>query len=752
MIDELICNGVYLDVSDTIPIPISYAIADIKEPSKRKKSFSKEITLPATMNNNEFFAGVFRYTSTSSGVNFDATAKAEIILNKRGIQVLKGVLKLNSVTLNGNTPTYKCQIFAESVDVFLLLQNIAVNELDWSAYNHTLNRTNIKNSWTATIGSGYYYPLIEHRARLGATIWNTTDIVPYVYLREVLLKVFEFVGLTWDSTFLDTTLFKSILFGYGGGTIKTIPASELNNRKVLIDNGDFNFYKSFGTWINNIGAGIYAFEPTTSNSTFTATETQDINNQWVLGETTIQQSGNYKIDVSLILDYVITTTNDTVNLSNTYLSIRKNGITIYSLTPTTFVPAAFSGTINYDINSTRNIFINSGDVITFYYYSGELTSFDPTAQSSTTLDITTNTPITIHITCTDVVITDGDQVYLSQFLPNMKCSEFLVNCIRQFNLYISEQDTDNVVKIEPLSDYYQATTVFDDISALIDHDKETIVTPSANQFNKNILFTFKKQNHSDFVTYFDKWEVEYNDLKQTQGSYYAKGDYKIELTWATLIPYQVATNIFVPRFTKIENNVVKANDGAPIICFRNGSKTGSWTFRDTVGTGQEVLTTYPSIHHFDNWAVPTMDLSFMLTNELFHQTSVVTSVNCYSEYYQDFINEMTSKIGQIVNTYVFWNEIDIRDLDFSKFIMINGALFRLNEVIEFAPEAELSTKIELIKVIAAKSRNRRPISKPLKPLILGVGDLASPTGTGQGTGVLLGGLGYGNYNGKLIKG
>jgi hypothetical protein len=147
-----------------------------------------------------------------------------------------------------------------------------------------------------------------------------------------------------------------------------------------------------------------------------------------------------------------------------------------------------------------------------------------------------------------------------------------------------------------------------------------------------------------------------------------------------------------------------------------------------------------------------MDLSFMLTNELFHSASVVTTVNCYSEYYQDFINEMTSKIGQIVNTYVFWNEIDIRDLDFSKFLMINGALFRLNEVIEFAPESELSTKIELIKVIAAKARNRKPISFPLKPLILGVGDLASPTGTGADTGVVTGGYGYGNYNSKIIKG
>ena len=746
MIDELICNGVYLDVSDVIPIPISYSIADIKEPSKRKKAFSKEITLPPTMNNNAFFAGVFRYTSTDTGVNFDATAKAEIILKKRGIQVLKGVLKLNSVILDGNTPTYKCQIFAESVDVFLLLQNIAVNELDWSAYNHTLSRTNIKNSWTAAVGSGYYYPLIERRPRLGATIWNTTDLIPYVYLREVLVKIFEIVGLTWDSDFLDTTQFKNILFGYGGGVIKTIPASELNNRKIEIDNGDI----TWSTTITGVGGIIGTYVTDAFESNFTETITQDILNQYIDGQITIQQSGNYQIDLGLILDILITTSNASVAYTSPSIIIKRNGVIVDSLVLGVFNPA-ISNVIN--LSRTTNIACNSGDIITFDIYVGTIfISNGLDTLLPVTIDVTTNTPITIDVTCTDTTITDGGTVILNNFLPNMKCSEVLVNAIRQFNLYISEQDTDGVVKIEPLSNYYQATSVFEDITALIDHDKETVITPSANSFSKNILFTFKKQSHSDFTTYLDKWGVEYNDLKQTQGSYYAKGDYKIELTWATLIPYQVAVGIHVPRFTKTENNVVKANEGAPIICFRNGSKPGSWTFRDTVGTGNEVLTTYPSIHHFYNWENPTMDLSFMLTNELFHQATVVTTVNCYSEYYQDFINEMTSSIGQIVNTYVFWKELDIRDLDFSKLLMINGALFRLNEVVEFAPEATASTKIELVKVIAAKARRRGSVTKPNNPIQIGVGILSSPSlGVGGGGGVLVGG-GSGRYNGNIIKG
>jgi hypothetical protein len=146
-----------------------------------------------------------------------------------------------------------------------------------------------------------------------------------------------------------------------------------------------------------------------------------------------------------------------------------------------------------------------------------------------------------------------------------------------------------------------------------------------------------------------------------------------------------------------------------------------------------------------------MDLSFMLTNELFHDASVVTTTNCYSEYYQDFINEMTSKGGQIVNTYVFWNEIDIRDLDFSKLIMINGALFRLNEVVEFAPESQLSTKIELVKVLKAKARNRKVITK-IQPAPMGSVVITNPTTASNDVGVFVGGLSHGNYSSQIIKG
>lgn len=748
MTDELICGNVTLDLSEVVPVPISYSIADVKEPSKRKKSFSKEITLPATMTNNNFFRGSFRLTSTGSSINFDATAKAEIVLKKRGIQVLKGLIKLNSVVISDGVPSYKCLLFAESVDTFLLLQSISVNELDWSDYDHTLNRTNIKNSWTATIGSGYYYPLIERRQRLGATIWNTTDLIPYVYFREVLLKCFQQVGLTWDSSFLNTTQFKSILFGYGGGDIKTLPSAELNNRKVLVNAGDFNYSATFPYGGTCLLSAIEMFSPSTNNSTYTATEVQDNYNQYLLGETTIQNSGEYTLTMGISLDYEIISSNIVNTLEGMKITVLKNGAQISEILPSsTGVLTSLTGTIVFDNPTETVLSCDSGDVITVIFYGGTLNSYMSLGGEwydnyDVTINYTTNplSLITYQLICNNANISDGDTVKISQFLPSMKCSDFFVGAIRQFNLYISDPDEYGVCKVEPLKEFYQNTDTFTDISDVVDYDKEMIIKPSANEYSKNILFNYKKQTHNDFEVYFDKWKEDYNNLNFTQGSYYAKGDYKIELPWATLIPYEISTGILVPRFIKIENNVLKPNAGDPIICFRNGSKSGSWTFKDTIGTGQEVLTTYPCIHHFDNWNSPTFDLSFKLVNELYYIASAITTNNCYSKYYFNFINEMTSSAGQLVTCYVNWSEQDVRYLDYTKFIMINGALFRLNEISEFTGESEDTVKIELVKLLVAKNNNRNNLTVPrIAPITMGF--VGSPVGVGTDTGVISGGKG-----------
>jgi len=112
---------------------------------------------------------------------------------------------------------------------------------------------------------------------------------------------------------------------------------------------------------------------------------------------------------------------------------------------------------------------------------------------------------------------------------------------------------------------------------------------------------------------------------------------------------------------------------------------------------------------------------------------------------------MTNSAGQIVKAYVYWKEIDIRNLDFSKLRMINAALFRLNEVNEFAPESEDSTQIELVKVLKARKKNRQNLTIPAMALT-SLGFVGSPVGVGVDTGVSSGGKGDVLMYSNLSKG
>jgi hypothetical protein len=139
--------------------------------------------------------------------------------------------------------------------------------------------------------------------------------------------------------------------------------------------------------------------------------------------------------------------------------------------------------------------------------------------------------------------------------------------------------------------------------------------------------------------------------------------------------------------------------------FRNGQKTGSIVLRDNDTTASETVNAYPSVHHFDDWGDPDMDLNFKLVNEVFYAATVVTTTNCYSEYYSQFITEMVSPAGALWMLSVKWDEYDIKGRDWRKLLMIDGALFRLNEIKEFSADVSPTTEVELVKVLRANKRS-----------------------------------------------
>ena len=124
---------------------------------------------------------------------------------------------------------------------------------------------------------------------------------------------------------------------------------------------------------------------------------------------------------------------------------------------------------------------------------------------------------------------------------------------------------------------------------------------------------------------------------------------------------------------------------------------------DTDGVSYTDKTSYPCVHHFDNYQEPSFDLNWGLPIQLGYTNNVVTTDNLYRRYHERFIKEITGKDSKIVELYVKLNSNHISNLDFSKSIMWNGVLYRLNEVRDFDENMTTSTQIELVRIIEAKN-------------------------------------------------
>jgi hypothetical protein len=204
--------------------------------------------------------------------------------------------------------------------------------------------------------------------------------------------------------------------------------------------------------------------------------------------------------------------------------ISQEGILTYGSGIITTAAAAF--------NTNNTLSLVSGDQITFaarFRYNASQVLSVPIALNDTT------TTGGLEILFTSVTISDGDNVVLNRFIPDMTCADLVMNTFRQFNLYMTDVD-DSTVEILPFPQFYSPTNQFDDWSELVDLSKDIVVKPAANEYGKRVLFTFAQITETDAITYNDKWAKRYGDYIHGQGSYYAKGDKEIKLGWGTIIP------------------------------------------------------------------------------------------------------------------------------------------------------------------------------------------------------------------------
>ena len=102
----------------------------------------------------------------------------------------------------------------------------------------------------------------------------------------------------------------------------------------------------------------------------------------------------------------------------------------------------------------------------------------------------------------------------------------------------------------------------------------------------------------------------------------------------------------------------------------------------------------------DDPDAPDADICFGVPKELFFViVSGNLSNNLFNVYYSSYMAEITDKDSRLLQGLVKLTETDIYNLDFSKFIYVDGGIYRLQKLIDYAAGDNETTKAELLRVI-----------------------------------------------------
>lgn len=711
---EIYIENQRLDITKEISAEFTYNIDDIKDFSSRNTNFSKTIVLPGNANNNKLFGHIFEFTNANFynptnpnvGYNYNAAKSAQCVIYVDKIQLFKGVLRLLEIIVDNGSIEYECAVFGELGGFVSALGISKLEDLDFSQYDEAWTRNNIVSSWdeasgTTGAGSGLYYPLIDYGkvSFNSKKNWSYKAFRPALYVREYIDKIITGAGYTWESEFFNSALFKRLV----------IP----NNQKQLSKYSDILFDYYFEIFDQTTYPGYPSPLPLITIDTinilgpFTASNS---NTRFTYTGTT-QVTGTISIDITGTF------------LGAVLIQISKNGTPV---SYTDLVSDQISGTLYMSPELT----LSQNDYIEFQFNwlgQGDGESVDLSVQSAT---------IKFNSVATQLVpVAFGETININSTIPRgIFQKDFFASIVKMFNLYVIEDpNVEKKLIIEPYIDFYATNPTFLQVNDLeenllidntnflllddanmehldwnhkVDRNKPFRIRPMSELNGRYYEFKYKTDVDYYNEQYSKKYAQNYGDFIEDTGWEFANDKQTAEVIFSStpLVGYNGEDKIF-PTIFKISNQSGNQSEDPTehnirIMQIRKIDGVSGWHIRNDSGNEGAELYAYGYGGHLDDPDAPLADINFGATKEIYFElASGFPSANLFNGFWGDYVAEITSKDSKLLTCNILLKDSDIYSLDFSKLIYLEGALWRLNKVIDYNPMSYDTTKVELLKVI-----------------------------------------------------
>lgn len=656
-----IASSGVIDLIGDIPLSLNYSIADIREPDKRNASYSKTLKLAGSPNNNKILGHIFEIDIYSS---FNPTIKTPAQLVVDSMPVMNGYLQLMNIVRDKNKIEYEAVIVSNVGNIFTDIGERLLSDLDFSSNNHTYSSANQISSWSASVGTGYVYPFIDYGYNNGQK-WLGTHLMPAIYAKDYIDKIFTQAGYTYTSPFFNSNYFKRLIIPYTGGVLKYTD-EQIAERL-------FSAYPSGGQTIS-----------TTLTKLTIDNETNDPSNQFNTStyRFTVANNGTYKFTGSLVYSFGggggARNQTDLVIIKNQGQSSRA------VIGRTGLVTASGAGTYTISITSSP-VYLVAGDYIEFFAQS-LLSTITISSSSVFSNEVVNNG------------LRGGETVIMNNAIPrNIKQKDFLKSIINMHNLYVDIDPVNpkNVI-IEPRNEFYSSGTIKDWTSKL-DISRPLEIKPIANINTKKYKYTYKadKDHYNDLYTkhYLDVYGTRNIDLNND----FITGETRNEVIFSptplvdnnntgTLISSMASTLLGSTTNTIEERNIR--------ILYYGGLKDTNSKMTYNGST----ITQFPYAGHLDDYTTPTRDLCFGVPKEVYFKTTKYTTNNLYNMYYKKYLDEITDKDSKMVTGYFYLTPVDILQLDFRCTYIVQGHALRLNSINDYDPINNTPCKCEFIKI------------------------------------------------------
>lgn len=761
MAGELFINGRLVDIDQEAPFPLTFNISDIKDLNARKGNKSKTITLPGTKNNTALMLSVFTLSATESisttdsdFVDFDPSIKAEAQYYQNGLLEFNGVAQLMSCKLMNGIWSFEITLVSDTIDYISRLAKIKVNELGFSEYNHSLTLGDQQDTWNGIIqlngspstnqdsqgwtGRGYYYGLIDYGfTRPAPSTFSVENIPPQVFCYEILEKAFAYCGITWSSQFLESQLFKKLLLAYPGGDLPTIDSTQANYVSAFtteVNNSNGFILNGTAPVIGVLPGPIWLVNDLTIYDLYDCIVNQDNLSQIQSNSPVLFVSSQEGLfNINYVGDHDITWTNSsgTMNANyEVYIHIYKNNVLLSSdLLYEGLLQGVSSGySLTYSFDYSREINMLINDTLSFkiqYTLSGGEINGASGSFVGITTGIVSNTA-DLNIEKSQQTLSAGGTVFLSSFLPDMTCDQFFKGLITAFNLYVKPSNADaTVLEIEPLADFYNSSGDAIDWSEKLDRSQEIKIEPTINFSAKNYKFNFEQEDDYWNNRYYEDIKKQYGSFLVQSQSQFAINDTEFKLPFSQKLLATIPgdspasfTDLIVPRSFQIKFNedgtsAIEKKKGKPFIVQLGGLRAGNWNHRDESNV-DNAEASYPYVGHLDSLDSPTFDFNFGVPDYVFWSTDNYTTNNLYI-YHEKFIKELISRFGKQVSCSVMLRPSDINSLDFRNLINIDGVVYRLLKVNDYQSGKNISTTVELIRIIQGEGIQTTIVQPPYDP-------------------------------------